>query len=321
MDLRGQAAVGSKMERVWKESYKKGRRLVSLTRHALWQIEGMKRHEGNPDAGAIARRGRVAGSSFHVFEEAERLMPVASRALADTDASGRDNESGAVWWAESLKAPRGRMRRNWWASRGGIYFALALYPELASGHYSFYSLAMGMAVAEALRSAGADARVRWINDVLIRGKKVSGTLTETVYLPDSGETWIVLGTGVNVNMRAMPASLPHATSVLLETGRIMDLELLGASVIAWFGWYIGLLHHWDSACSGDFHGAFSRNPLLERWRLLSDTPGRPLRFGADLENSRGDQGYCMDILDSGALLIQTPGGEYVEFDSGEVRYL
>ena len=318
----GMGGQGAKfiMGKNQEESDKKGRRLEALTQNALQKIEGMERDAGNTDAGVIARRGRVAGSRFHVLEEATRLMPVASQALTDTDASGRANESGAVWWAESLKAPRGRMQRSWWAPRGGIYFALALYPELTPEHYALYSLAMGMAVTEALKAAGADARIRWINDVLIGGKKVSGTLTETVYLPDSCETWIVLGTGINVNIKNLPGSLPHATSVFLETGRILDIEVLGASVIAWFGWYAGLLHHWDSACSGEYHVP-ARNPLLERWRMLSDTTGRPLRFGTDLENSRGDEGFCMDILDSGALLIQTSEGEYVEFDSGEVRYV
>ncbi|MBV9004457.1 MAG: biotin--[acetyl-CoA-carboxylase] ligase, partial [Solirubrobacterales bacterium] len=136
---------------------------------------------------------------------------------------------GTLVTAAEQAAGRGRQGRTWNAPRGrAILCSLVLHkvPRLLP-------LAAGVAVAEV---AGADARVKWPNDVLVDGRKVAGILVEG--RPQEG--WAVLGIGINVAVR--PEELPpelrdRAGTLGLEPDAIEPLlaRLLGS------------LEHWIAA--------------------------------------------------------------------------
>ncbi len=296
--------------------------LEQKVKEILADVEADAVSQGMVNASIIARRAAIAGCRFNVLRDVSRLMPHAARAILDIASSGSDIESGTVWWAPSLAAPRGRMERRWWAPEGGIYFCIAIFPELVRRCWPLYSIAMGMAVAESMNAHGMQAKVRWINDVLLNGRKISGSLAESIYISASGETWLLLGTGINVNIRQFPPYLDQAGSLLIETGRTWPLEDLGADIIARFGWNTGLLHQWDvENLGGDLRDSRDINPLISRWRQLSDSVGRKIIFGRDLEQEEGERGDSLDITEEGRLIIQNDRGEIVELDAGEIRYV
>lgn len=82
-----------------------------------------------------------------------------------------------------------------------------------------------VAVARAIeRLSDLKPRIKWPNDILVDGKKVAGLLNEMSAETDK-VNFVVLGIGVNINMRAeqFPADLRHpATSVFLETGKTVS---------------------------------------------------------------------------------------------------
>lgn len=288
---------------------------------AMADLEATAVSQGLENASIIARRGAVAGSSFHIIQGGNRLMPLAARTLLHTHAQGRDMESGQVWWASSLIGTRGRMERRWWAPKGGIYFCMALFPELEQRLWSLYGIAMGVAQAEVMAEQGVSARIRWINDVLVNNRKVSGTLMETAHTPDSDETWLLIGTGINVNIQAFPPHLDQATSLLVETGRRWPLAKTGGEIIARFGWYLGMLHQWDAENTAEDISKRRENPAVVAWRRLSDSLGRPVIFGRDLEREQGEHGRSLDITQEGRLVVKESNGDLIEFDSGEIRYV
>jgi BirA family biotin operon repressor/biotin-[acetyl-CoA-carboxylase] ligase len=86
---------------------------------------------------------------------------------------------------------------------------------------TFITLAAGVAVCEALRVCGVISGLEWPNDVLINGKKVGGILTERV------DDTVILGIGVNLNIRFFPDDLrDRASSVLLETGIRLEKKVV-----------------------------------------------------------------------------------------------
>jgi len=277
--------------------------------------------DGMEQALIIARRGAVAGCRFRVLQGVKRLMPEASRTILELDAQGRDLESGSVWWASSLSAPKGRMQRQWWAPEGGIYFCIALYPELEQHFWPLYSIAMGVAVADAMRSREIPAEIRWINDVLTGGRKVSGTIAETVNAPESGQTYLLIGTGINVNIASFPTHLDQAGSLLIETGRRWPENELGTDIIAAFGWYTGMLHQWDAENLGKGPEERGDCPVISVWRRFSSSLGRQIKFGRDLEREPGEHGTSMDITGDGRLMIRNMEGDIIRLDSGEIRYI
>ncbi len=83
-------------------------------------------------------------------------------------------------------------------------------------------MAERLAVAELLASEGINASLKWPNDVLVNGKKICGILSEGI------TGGIIIGIGLNVNMKKADHIDQPATSVLMETAKHRDVdELLG----------------------------------------------------------------------------------------------
>ncbi|PAP78242.1 biotin--[acetyl-CoA-carboxylase] ligase [Rubrivirga marina] len=126
---------------------------------------------------------------------------------------------GAVVVAEHQHGGRGRHGRAWEAPPGqSLLVTVVLRPDLAADRVGLVPLAAGLAVAEAVDAFGADARLKWPNDVRVGGRKLAGVLAETTW--SRGQACVLLGVGLNVGQDAFPPPLDQtATSLRLETGQ------------------------------------------------------------------------------------------------------
>ncbi len=134
--------------------------------------------------------------------------------------AARGAPHGTVVVAEEQTAGRGRFGRRWISEKSvGIYSSTLLRPPLAPEAAPILTLAAGVAVHHAMASVtGLAPDIRWPNDLLLNGKKVSGILTEMQAELDRLHA-VVLGIGINVNQREMPPEIRAiATSLRLETG-------------------------------------------------------------------------------------------------------
>jgi BirA family biotin operon repressor/biotin-[acetyl-CoA-carboxylase] ligase len=192
---------------------------------------------------------------------------------------------GALVTAGAQSAGRGRQGRTWAAPPGR-----ALLMSLLLRDYDpLLPLRAGLAVADL---AGADALVKWPNDVLLGGRKLAGILVEA--RPQGG--WAVLGVGVNVavdvaelppELRERAATLGRAPDALEETLR----ELLDH------------LERRLAEPAGDCLAALRARDALR---------DRPIRWA-------GGEGTGAGIDDSGALLVRLPDGTVRTLDAGEVH--
>jgi BirA family biotin operon repressor/biotin-[acetyl-CoA-carboxylase] ligase len=99
--------------------------------------------------------------------------------IVTAENANRSVASGMVIVAGSLSGPRGRFSRPWFAPAGGLWGCLIHANTLLPTSRRFLSLAVGVACFEAVRPAGAAvACLRWVNDVLIQGKKGAGFLIQ-----------------------------------------------------------------------------------------------------------------------------------------------
>jgi BirA family transcriptional regulator, biotin operon repressor / biotin---[acetyl-CoA-carboxylase] ligase len=140
---------------------------------------------------------------------------------------------GTVVVAEEQTAGRGRFGRAWYSEKSsGIYLSVILRPPLAPAAAPALTLMAGIAAQRAVSVAsGLPVDIRWPNDLLIRGKKVGGILTEMSAELDRLH-WVVLGVGVNVNHREMPAELKSlATSLRIEGQKPYDRLSLAAALL------------------------------------------------------------------------------------------
>lgn len=136
---------------------------------------------------------------------------------------------GAIVLAEEQSAGRGRAGRTWHSERAtGIYVTLLLRPKLAPVQAPVLTMMAGLsahAAVEALTGLAVD--LKWPNDLMIRGKKAGGILTEMH--ADPGQVrFVIVGIGLNVNQERFSGELSAlATSLRQETGKTQSrMELL-----------------------------------------------------------------------------------------------
>lgn len=138
-------------------------------------------------------------------------------------AIGRGEAAPFAVLAEQQSAGRGRRGRKWVSPFAeNIYFSLVLRIEGGMRQLEGLSLVVGLAVLNALRDIGtSNAGLKWPNDVLVGSKKIAGILLELVGDP-ADVCHVVLGIGINVNMKATEEVDQAWTSVRLETGRSIN---------------------------------------------------------------------------------------------------
>ncbi len=155
-----------------------------------------------------------------------------ARALLD---EGGSSAHGAVVFADEQTGGRGRLGRAWHSPPGaGIAASVALWPDVPAEVLACLPLAGSLAVSEALAEmAGLEALLKWPNDVLVGGRKISGVLVESRMHGDRF-AGLVLGIGVNLRHREedFPQELrPLATSALIASGASPEPEVFASALL------------------------------------------------------------------------------------------
>jgi BirA family biotin operon repressor/biotin-[acetyl-CoA-carboxylase] ligase len=134
---------------------------------------------------------------------------------------------GTVVWALEQTAGRGQGNHVWETlPNENLTFSLLYRPAFLPAEGVFILNKMvALAILDTLQNQLPHAawHIKWPNDIMVNDKKVAGILIETG-LRTNVETAII-GIGINVNQRDFPG-LPHATSLLLESGERFELDTL-----------------------------------------------------------------------------------------------
>ncbi len=180
---------------------------------------------------------------------------------------------------------RGRQGRRWHAPPGGALLCSLVLRDPPP----LLAILAGVAVAELV---GPEAMLKWPNDVLEHGRKVSGILIEG----RPQERWAVLGIGVNValGLDELPTELRESAGTLGLGPDAIEPTLTRL---------LELLEHWLAQPSGD---------VLAAWRE------RDALLGVELEWREG-AGTGAGIDDRGRLLVRLADGREQALDAGEVH--
>jgi BirA family biotin operon repressor/biotin-[acetyl-CoA-carboxylase] ligase len=205
--------------------------------------------------------------------------------------------SGTVVVANQQTAGRGRRGRSWFASPGDSLTFSLLWRFAPGTAPAGLSLAVGLAVAEALakvpggpQGAGAgDAALKWPNDILKGGRKLGGILIEL--LPGAPHA-AVIGIGLNLRLAAaMPDEL-RATSAALDLPDA-DPDALYASLL------IRLLERLEQFAGAGFAS------MRDAWTARHAYQDAQVVLSADFGAPR--QGICRGVDSDGALLLECDG--------------
>ncbi|MGB7679168.1 MAG: biotin--[acetyl-CoA-carboxylase] ligase, partial [Nitrososphaeraceae archaeon] len=115
--------------------------------------------------------------------------------------NGISHANGYVIISDSQQKGSGRFGNRWVSPKGGIWLSMILSSTLHPSRIILFSYCASVAVSEAIdRCTGIQSKLKWPNDILIEGKKVSGILVDASLDSESIEH-IVIGIGVNANVK------------------------------------------------------------------------------------------------------------------------
>lgn len=179
---------------------------------------------------------------------------------------------GTVVIAEAQTEGRGRLGQPWFSPAGvNLYASVLFRGPLALKEAPLFSLMGGLALAEAVRDAGAAPAIKWPNDVLVDGRKVGASLLACATRADEIEH-LILGVGANLNVdldaltAALGSAAAGATSLRAATGREVDRDGFAAS-------YLNALDAWASCYRGEGSSA-----VLDAWRERDILTGRQVEI-------------------------------------------
>jgi BirA family biotin operon repressor/biotin-[acetyl-CoA-carboxylase] ligase len=205
--------------------------------------------------------------------------------------------------AERQTAGRGRRGRRWVSPFAeNLYYSLAMRVDGGMRQLEGLSLLVGLAVVKMLRDMGVNgAGLKWPNDVLVGGRKLAGVLLELTGDP-ADVCHVVVGIGINVNMRASDEVDQSWTSMLLESGGVIDRNQVVAHLSKALDTYL-------SAHRNVGFGAFQ-----VEWEANHLWQGRPVTL---LAGSSAVEGVVVGIDAVGALRLKV-GDQVQSFSGGEL---
>lgn len=296
-------------------------RRLKVSRSAIWkQIKNLR--ELGYEISAEPSRG------YRLLSSPDRLIPPELSAGLNVRRLGREiicldeavstnavafrlAEDGAVEGctviADCQTSGKGRLGRVWVSPPGvNLYCSVIVRPPLqpmAAPQLTFLSV---VAVARTIEQVtGLSPRIKWPNDILLSGKKVAGLLNEMSAETDK-VNFVVLGIGVNLNMRAdqFPPELRHpATSTLIETGKGVSRVVFARR----------LLQELDSIYSLFLEEGYA--PVRREWLERSRLAGEQVTV---TDNGTIQSGVVTGIDEYGALLLKSPSGAIIQILSGDV---
>jgi len=298
---------------------------LAMTRSAVWkQIRTLKEEgyeiEASPRKGYRLRgvpdllllQEIRDGLTTRVFGQAQAFYfpQTDSTNLRAGEMAAQGAPEGTLIVAEQQTQGRGRRQRAWFSPpRQGIYASLILRPAIAPTEAPRMTLLAAVAAAETLLAlTPLAATIKWPNDILVRGRKIAGILTEISTGMDAVD-YMVVGLGLNVNIPAddFPEEIQaQATSILAETGAPFSRPLLLRSYLEQLEYYY------------DIFNTEGFDPVLQRWRALTDMLGRRVRI--DMIGRR-HVGEVADFDQDGALILRDEGGRSIRIFSGDITLL
>lgn len=215
---------------------------------------------------------------------------------------------GTIVISEIQTNARGRSGTKWESPEGGIWMSLILRPNLEPAKASLITLATGVAIAKTLINRGINAKIKWPNDILIGGKKVSGVLTEANITVNKLD-YVIVGVGIdtNLNIGDLSEDLKAGATTLHDE---MKIEKVDENVVI-----AAFLKEFEEIYK--LYTEQQIETILKDWRDLSDTIGKYVEITQAL--GQRSVGYAVGINKEGSLIIEKTDGSLEKIISGRCR--
>ena len=205
-----------------------------------------------------------------------------------------DGAREGIILAKRQTAGRGRLGRSFF-SENGIFMSMILAPEKISFDPGFLTSAVAAATCRAITETGFSVGIKWVNDLLLDGKKVCGILTEAVSLGSETLAYIV-GIGINIGKSNFPEDIKDiAATIPLDEKEKNDL-------------FFRLLAHIRAVLTEE------KSAILSYLKEKSVVLGKPIRFFG----AKDGEGLAINLDDNGGLIVLTDENQKILLTGGEI---
>lgn len=228
---------------------------------------------------------------FEIFDKIDSTNTYARNVLKD----------GKVIISDMQKNGRGRMGRNFYSPEdNGIYMSVVLKVDKEYSDLDLFTVAIASITLSAIEKVtGKNCFVKWVNDIFLNDKKVSGILCENVLSKDGKKIeYIIIGIGINVkSVKDFPMDLKDIAGCIEEIDRnILIAEILKGTQT--------------------LRKDFNLKKYLKLYKEKSMVINKNISF---FLNSKEYSGKVEDINDKGNLVVRIPNGDIKIIKSGEIR--
>jgi BirA family transcriptional regulator, biotin operon repressor / biotin---[acetyl-CoA-carboxylase] ligase len=208
--------------------------------------------------------------------------------------------AGTVIIAGEQTAGKGRLQRTWLSPLGNIALSIILNPDIAALPYLL--MIASLAVSHSIETVtGLQTRIKWPNDILIDGKKVSGILIENE-VKGNKVAFSIVGIGINVDLKvaAYPEISSAAISLKSESGKDLRIKIIRSLLTEFEMLYFKLPES---------------QTIYESWRDRLITLGNKVRATSGPHTI---EGIAESVDETGALIIRQPDNRLVRVVAGDV---
>lgn len=239
------------------------------------------------------------------FYQIIRLAEVESTNSYLLNHVNRDSRSGLVVQAMRQTAGRGRHGRTWEGFSGNLFFSVFVKPKCSFLDYPQFTHIASLAVTMTLEGLLPDSSkpgIKWPNDVLVTGKKISGILLE-VASDAEGPYGIVIGIGIN--LAKAPDLLSYQATCLAEHPyKNLPLLRVFTNVLRHFH---HLYYGWEANGFEDIRKQWLARTIHGQDKSISFSSGSDVISGT-----------FEGLASNGALLIKDVHGITKQYVAGEI---
>ncbi len=212
---------------------------------------------------------------------------------------------GTVIVAREQTAGRGRKGRSFYSPMStGVYISVLLRPELTAEKTLYITTAAAVAVAKAIEKiSGKEAKIKWVNDIFVDGKKVCGILTEGAIDFETGKMqYAVLGIGVNIKKpeNDFPSEIQNIAGSVFDTTDKEVSSIIVAEILNNF------INYYKNLASKPFYEEYKKRMFL---------------IGKQLTVYSGKDSYpavAIDLDEELSLIVKDENGNIKKLNTGEV---
>lgn len=247
-------------------------------------------------ANGITSRLKTDGINLSLFESVTSTNTLLKEMAVNGEGEGQ------VIIALSQTEGRGRYDRKFQSDKGGIYMSILLRPKADTIDTTLLTAAAAVAVSDAIEDAsGKNTEIKWVNDILINGKKVCGILCEGGFM--GRDSFVVVGIGIN--------------ACESENGFYDEIKDIAGTV---FDNYYPTLC--EKLCAAVIDNLFYQYKHLENREFLNTYRQKSMALGQKIHILKQGQiineGTALEIDDNCHLKVKLNNDETVTLSSGEV---